>query len=500
MAYIKSINVNLFDGKFNQIINFGPNLNILSGVNGTGKTKVLQLLKQGTNVVIEPPSIHFNQLKVIALSPKRNAEKRAIKNLVNYIRNTDLPRKTQELLTKQIRDETYDPYPSFAELFYLKFEKLLSQYFNSFKPQHEILNEFTKDINDEVIKYIFSNYILEANWNDENVALDLKIYKESANDYVNLENLSTGEQEILSLLFNIYLLKDEVDIFIIDEPEIHLNWTLEKNLFNFLEEFSIKYRKQVVASTHSRIIFDKEFQKYIKYLVWEDGVIKVKDKVPSEYKEQIAGESLALLTFIQPEKITLFVEDDEQEITIKALLKAYSKNENLIEIIKLSGGSGILENLYKLITQNPDLILSWTNAYFLKDSDLKSHQSRDRFITLKKYSIESYYMNFEVLSSLLNKEKENIKKEILGLIKHNKRKIVGDGRSVYFFETLIDKLDDITQDQLDVLDCSQFFNDFLKKINYKKTDFIEKYIQKAKELGKLEEIFDHELINFIKNI
>jgi hypothetical protein len=235
-------------------------------------------------------------------------------------------------------------------------------------------------------------------------------------------------------------------------------------------------------------------------LIWEDGIIKVKDKVPSEYKEQIAGESLALLSFIQPEKRALFVEDDEQEITIKALLKAYSKDENLIEIIKLSGGSGILENLYKIIVQNQDLILSWTNAYFLKDSDLKSHQSRDRFITLKKYSIESYYMNFEVLSSLLNKEKENIKQEILRLIKENKRKIVDDGRNAYFFEKLIDKLDDITQDQLDILDCSQFFNDFLEVFHYKKTDFMEKYIQKAKELGKLEEIFDHELIDFVKSV
>jgi energy-coupling factor transporter ATP-binding protein EcfA2 len=498
MAYIKSININLFDGKFNQIINFGSNLNILSGVNGTGKTKVLQLLKQGTNVIIEPPSIHFNQLKVIALSPKRNAEKRAIENLVSYIRNTDLLRKTQELLTKQIRDETYDSYSSFVELFYLKFEELRSKHFGS-KTQQEILDEFIKNINEEVIRCILPNYKLETTWNYEKSFLDPKIYKESAKKYVNLENLSTGEQEILSLLFNIYILKDEVDIFIIDEPEIHLNWTLEKNLFNFLEEFSIKYQKQVIVSTHSRIIFDKKFQKYIKYLIWEDGVIKVKDKVPSEYREQIAGESLALLSFIQPEKRTLFVEDDEQEITIKALLKAYGKDENLIEIIKLSGGSGTLENLYKIITQNPELILSWTNAYFLKDSDLKSHQSRDRFITLKKYSIESYYMNFEVLSSLLNKDKENIKEEILKLIKEKKRKIVGDGRNAYFFEKLIDKLYDITQDQLDVLDCSQFFNDFLETFHYKKTDFMEKYIQKAKELGKLEEIFDHELINFIKS-
>jgi hypothetical protein len=108
MPYIKSINVNLFNGKFNQIIHFGPNLNILSGVNGTGKTKVLQLLKQGTNVTLEPQSIQFNQIKVIALSPKRNAEKRAQQSLLSFIRTTNLPNKIQESLGKQIRDETYD--------------------------------------------------------------------------------------------------------------------------------------------------------------------------------------------------------------------------------------------------------------------------------------------------------------------------------------------------------------------------------------------------------
>jgi ABC-type lipoprotein export system ATPase subunit len=498
MPYIKSINVNLFNGKFNQIIHFGPNLNILSGVNGTGKTKVLQLLKQGTNITVEPQSIQFNQIKVIALSPKRNAEKRAQQSLLSFIRTTNLPNKIQESLGKQIRDETYDSYPSFAELFCLKFEKLRSQNFQS-KFQQQILDEFINRINSEVMGFILPNYRLESSWNTTNDSLDIKIYKESANDYVNLENLSTGEQELLSLAFNIYLTKEDIDIFLIDEPEIHLNWTIEKNLFNFLKEFSVNYQKQIIVSTHSRIIFYNSFQDYVTYLVWEDGQIKVKNKVLQEYKEKIAGESVALLSVIQPDKKTLFVEDNEHEITIRALLEIYGKSGEL-EIIKLSGGSGIIENFYKILKQNPDLTSFWTNAYFLQDGDNKPSSLRNRFIKLQKYSIESYYLDLEILSALLNKSEEDLRKQLIDSIKKNKGKIAGGGKNAIFLEQLIEQIENINPEIFNTLDCSQFFDDFVRVFGYKKEDFIKKYIQKAYELRKLEEIFDQELINLIKNI
>lgn len=500
MTYIKSINVNLFNGKFNQILTFNAGLNILSGVNGTGKTKVLQLLKQGVNIAIEPNNIQFNQLKIIALSPKRNAEKKAQQSLLNFIRTTNLPNKTQELLNKQIQDQTYDSYPSFAELFYLKFEKLCSQNFAS-KTRQQILDEFVEYVNKDVIVTVLPGYRLEANWDTTNDSLDLKIYKENAFDYVNLENLSTGEQEILSLTFNIYLLKDEIDIFLIDEPEIHLNWTLEKNLFCFLKEFSEKYQKQIIVSTHSRIIFYPDFKNYITYLVWENGLIKAKKEVPQEYKEKIAGESVELLNIIQPTKKTLFVEDNEHEITVKLLLKVYSKDLNSIDVIKLSGGSGMLKKLYEIVKQNPNLTPQWMNAYFLQDGDNEFTAQRNEFIKLSKYSIESYYLNFQVLSILLNESKENIKKKLIDSVKKNKRKLCGDGKNTMFFQQLIERIEDIPQESFDVLDCSQFFYDFVKSLGYEKVEkFMEEYIQKAYDMGIIEDIFDEELINFIKNI
>lgn len=499
MPYIKNINVNLFNGKFNQIISFGPNLNILSGVNGTGKTKVLQLLKQGTNVNVEPGVVQFNQMKIIALSPKRNAEKRAQQYLLSFIRTTNLSNKIQESLNKQIRDETYDSYSSFAELFYLNFEKLRSRDFK-LKFQQQTLDEFIKQINNEVIDLILPNYRLEVSWNTTTDSLDSKIYKESANDYVNLENLSTGEQELLSLAFNIYLMKDDINVFLVDEPEIHLNWTLEKNLFDFLKKFSEQYQKQIIVSTHSRIIFYPTFQNYITYLVWENGSIKVREKVPQEYKEKIAGESVELLSIIQPSKKTLFVEDNEHEITIKLLLNTYGKNEESLEILKISGGSGLLEGFYKIVKQNPNLTASWINAYFLQDGDNKPSPSRNGFIKLRKYSIESYYLDLKILSTLLSKPEEDVKKQLIDSIKKNRERIAGEGKNAIFLGQLIEQIENINPKTFNTFDCSQFFNDFIEVLGYKKAEFMKKYIQKAHEMGKIEEIFDQELMTLIKNI
>lgn len=499
MPYIKSINVNLFNGKFSQIISLNPSLNILSGINGTGKTKVLQLLKQGVNVNIEPSNIQFNQIKVIALSPKRNAEKRAQQALLSYIRSTNLLNKMQELLNKQIRDETYDHYPSFAEIFYLKFEKLRSQNFY-LKPQSQILDEFVKQINKNIIEITLPGYRFEADWDKSSDSLDLKIYKEFAGDYVALENLSTGEQELLSLVFNIYLMKDDVDVFLIDEPEIHLNWTLEENLFDFLKKFSEQYKKQVIVSTHSRIIFDPVFHDYITYLVWENNLIKVKKDIPREYKEKIAGEYVRFISIIMPSKKILFIEDNEHEITIKLLLSIYKKNEESLEIIKISGGRGNLEKLYEVLKQNPDFASKWVNVYFLVDGDNKIDFSKDRVIQLRKYSIESYYFDFEVLSALLDKSEEDVKNIIMEIIRKNKRKIAGEGKNSVFWEKLIGNMNNINQEDLDVLDCSQIFDEFVESLGYKKVDFMERYLNKAYEIQKIEEIFDSELINFIKNI
>jgi len=45
------------------------------------------------------------------------------------------------------------------------------------------------------------------------------------------------------LIFALFYGKDLVQVYLIDEPEIHLNWQLEEKLFEFLNWFSNEYKK-----------------------------------------------------------------------------------------------------------------------------------------------------------------------------------------------------------------------------------------------------------------
>ncbi len=55
-----------------------------------------------------------------------------------------------------------------------------------------------------------------------------------------IEALSMGEQEVLSLILSVNTSRENVDVYLIDEPEVHLNWHLEERLFAFLDDFCTK--------------------------------------------------------------------------------------------------------------------------------------------------------------------------------------------------------------------------------------------------------------------
>ena len=76
---------------------------------------------------------------------------------------------------------------------------------------------------------------------------------------LSIESLSLGEQEIMSLVINLYASRDANNVFLIDEPEIHLNWHLKEKLFQFLDWFCDEYEKQIIIATHSRVAFTSRF-------------------------------------------------------------------------------------------------------------------------------------------------------------------------------------------------------------------------------------------------
>lgn len=489
MNYIKSVSINTFEGIFNQTIQFKNGLNIISGVNGTGKTTVLITIKNNiSNRTVV--NLEGNNPQVIAFSPKRNSEKKTAQTALLWIRQNSKTKETllQEALSKAVADNAFTAYESLGSLFVYDFE---DKGRSGLKPPIEIMNDLTKEYN-EIIKDIFPTYKLVSEWKSDLGSPLLKLITRFGIP-IDLSVMSCGESEVLALVFNIYSNKEKADIFLIDEPEIHLNWTLEKGLFVFFDKFAKENNKQIIVTTHSRIIFDANFKNSTQYFAVKDNKIYVDVNPPKEYLEEIAGETAAIIATSAPTQKTFFVEDDFHKITIEKLLQIYGKTA---ETVIIKDASGAIQNFYKVLKSNNEFNNKWVNAYLMIDGDGKEemYKKEPRFIHLKKYCIESYFFHIDTLMSVLGKKKSTILKEL----KTNKK--IFQGQNSILIKNLINKLNqaDLNDEVFNSFDTSELLKRLIQKSRITFEVFIERYLIRLKKDGLMEDVFDKKLLDAIK--
>jgi predicted ATPase len=479
MASIKSVTPNLFNGAFSVRIDFQPGLNIISGENGTGKTQLLAILKQPRtphpgNISqhrIETENAPSNVLRVQAISPKRNAERKNFLDALQELRrnNKNLAQYLQQIDQLTIVDNTFTTYPSVAEHYYYEYEALCGDGGN----QIEKMQEAARRLN-EIVHSILDNLELHAEWDNGHPKLSIR---KSGSEFP-INALSCGEKEILALILNLYLSKDKYDAFLIDEPEIHLNWHLEERLFKHLKDFCSNYQKQVILSTHSRVIFKPDFLSYVQFLYWQGGKIACSKEISEDLRRRIAGEAIEIIKLGRFGKPTFFVEDSTQELVVKAI----AGSTNVEVLVSTVGNSSNVISLFRLSKSES----SWSDCYFLIDGDNQGnpYPGESSFIHLDKYCMENYLLDFQVCAAISNKTVSEIRSGILNAIKDNRQAILRKNR---FFEFLFDRLTetDITEVSLTHLDASQIFHQFVRDIGLGDEEhFVRDYVAHCIKVSK----------------
>lgn len=501
--YIKSVQVNILNGVLAGSIDFEPGLNIISGENGTLKTKLLQTIKAGqagtagfplgvpggtaslTQITPGAPTL---PLRTLAISPKRNAERRNIEAVIHFFRqnNRTLDTILNERAGAQINDQTFEAYPSAGELYYALYEKRCRDGGN----QREKMAEVTSDFN-YVIKSVFNEYALGSEWDEITGTPRISLMKRGTNA-VPIEALSLGEQEILSLVLNLYTSKDSYEVFLIDEPEIHLNWHLEERLFEYLEQFCSAYEKQIIVVTHSRAIFKERFLKKTQFFYWtEENKIAWGDELTEEQRRRIAGEAIDIIRLGDFSKPTFFVEDNSHRQVIEAVARVLGTQVPVSEC----GNSANVKSLFKLSKSDR----GWKDAFFLVDGDNEGNPfpGEPQFIHLDKYCIENYLIDFDTAARITGKTEREIQQVIFDSIVENRNLILKKNK---YFDFLFDRIrvDDITQPRLDTLDASVMFESYLRKLGMSFTNYVHMYTTLCNSEGKLSSIFPQRLIEAIE--
>jgi len=479
--HVASIDMDIFDGILRASIAFTAGLNILSGENGTCKTQVLRAIKAGSKI----RSSSTVAPRIQAFSPKRNSERKNIERILQEIRqpNRRFSDYIKNVTQVAFQDNTFVNYASFGEVYFLVHEEECKDGENRKDKMMKVTDDFNR-----IIGRIFENYELVSDWDIKSGSPNIRLKKN--NSELSIESLSVGEQEIMSLVINLYASRDTHDVFLIDEPEIHLNWHLEERLFKFLDWFCNEYEKQLIVATHSRVVFTASFLDKTKFFFWEDGHINVGRNIPDELRTRIAGESIDIIkvgTFL---KVTFLVEDDRHVEVIETIAKVLNSDV----ACQSCGSSSIVRSMYRLSLSQGE----WANCFFIEDGDNEGSPvpSAKQFIHLDKYCIENYLLDIGTAAKVVKQPEETVKNAMLNAIKANKNRILKRNKFFDFFAFVFDNLNtsNINESSMAVLDGSTIFESFLTELKISPSLYMQEYVGILHKESILDKVFPKQLI------
>jgi predicted ATPase len=485
MTYVTSVVANILSAPSPVTVEFESGVNFLSGENGTGKSRLLQFVKERSS---EPAVVITNDGSVITriafYNPKRNAQKREIAGLLQEMRQQG---KTHEAVISQLNqnyaDQGYVEYPNFTDFFVGAVDNAIGR--RMMKADKAV--EYVRKEFESVIQKVLPHFTVSAKWDNTSNPPQPQLLLNKYAHQLSPTQVSVGENEILALVFSVFSSRDTYDLYLLDEPEVHLNWSLEKNLFDFFDWFAKKYNKQIIIATHSPVVFESKYSDRVHFLSW-DGANVQSSRVPTETTIATLASRVAatIVKLDDAHDLTFFVEDTSHKLVVDAIARAKGKNVYIVEV-----GSRD-----KVLSLNRALQGHLSKSVFMVDGDNDSagRVTSAPVLVLAKYCIENYLLDRSLLAKISLSPTVTTLGDVDSLIltgviayknanfiKRYKPQIILAGKSPADFFDLID-----------TMDGSEFFSGIKlhESLGYKKlADFITAYIAAAKGARKLDMIF-----------
>ncbi|HCQ9876713.1 TPA: ATP-binding protein, partial [Acinetobacter baumannii] len=128
----------------------------------------------------------------------------------------------------------------------------ISKMFNGFFEQRKT-DQALKDFSETCSKY-FVNKTMEYDENSINISINLMQNNIVCEDEIPLEDLSSGEKQIVSLFSKLFLAEEKEYFILFDEPELSLSVEWQKMLLS--DVLKAPSCHMLLCMTHSPFIFD----------------------------------------------------------------------------------------------------------------------------------------------------------------------------------------------------------------------------------------------------
>ncbi len=289
--YLKRVEISGLWQRYDLVWDLNPDVNVLAGINGSGKTTILNCIDNMYPTsknpfalrlgIIEKIEIFFKDGGKGELKTVRNSDGKvtmvkgglggAVVNL-NLISTFDSELRPPELLQKvdeQVKTELdFELWKMQKE--YTKYQVRIYKYDSETNRNTHI--RFLSMINE-----LFSETQKKVNPDKEELEflLDNKDLLDKDKEVINAYQLSSGEKQLLIILLTVLVQDNKPFILLMDEPEISLHFEWQENLINYIRELNPNV--QLIIATHSADLIMKGWGDR----VFEVSKLIVKDRLAS---------------------------------------------------------------------------------------------------------------------------------------------------------------------------------------------------------------------------
>lgn len=276
--YIKRVEISKLWGKYDIVWdNLHPDVNILVGINGSGKSTLLKIIYAAISG--DQKSVmqyKFDSAKIQNLNNWHNVNTFFLPKKKKDIKIVSAVGYENEFITNSEIISTFDvPVSNKSKLkqdespLMLELRDLILQTgtgsFNDYRLRATQSKEFSDKINTRIKNFFKQINKLFENTNKK-IGIDFsnKIVFNSVTETIQLEQLSSGEKQLLLILFKVFLMDEKPYVLLMDEPEISLHISWQQSLIETIR--TLNPNCQLIIATHSPSIFVKGWGDKITFM------------------------------------------------------------------------------------------------------------------------------------------------------------------------------------------------------------------------------------------
>ena len=260
---------------------------VLAGVNGSGKTTILEFLKNNfiklsstDNDYIEYERLDKSLVNTrMSFTQNESGKKKSLKNRKERLL-TQIKRAKGKVHFALGIDDIERVADEFVKTFY------------DFLKNHDYRPSEVKEYFNDYMQKIFNG--LDLTFKYSHLDRDDNVWFSNDNgEQFEIKDLSTGEKTLLSKVMYLYFLDYKNKIILIDEPELSLHPKWQNQVLKIYENFAKQNSCQIIIATHSPHIIGSAKPEYLRVLK------KVNEKIEVvQYTQSYGLEFSQILTDI----------------------------------------------------------------------------------------------------------------------------------------------------------------------------------------------------------